>query len=207
MQIQTFFDLLLKFELEHGAVTINVGGEEVRRIASWQLFNLDETCLPTSAKVAQVWGVVGQLKSSGSASLPRQACGLWWWPRCQYSYQPQCAGGNANRETVTAVPIISADGLEYVPPLLIGKGEWDSKAPFRSPGWFHHEDVQGHVEKSSFSQSSCMKQPNAYMTNDHFVVWFKTKFLPMVQPLVQKAPIALLMDSFAAHITVQVRCH
>jgi hypothetical protein len=120
------------------------------------------------------------------------------------------AGGNANKETITVVPIICADGKEPCPPWVICKGAFNPDRPERSPDWVLTDDLQAVIKGTSrstpFEHSPFYKQDSAYMNNAIFLHAFKYHFLPNVKHLLQllKGCLLLLTDRYLAHTQLGV---
>ena len=68
VQMQTYWDALDTFRTNHG-VAVTVGDVTTRQILPSQVYNLDETCLPTTIKVSNVVAVKGQSKAVGRTFL------------------------------------------------------------------------------------------------------------------------------------------
>jgi hypothetical protein len=118
------------------------------------------------------------------------------------------AGGNANRESITVVPIICVDGKEPCPPWVICKGAFNPDRPERSPDWVLTDDLQAVIKGTSrstpFEHSPFYKQDSAYMNNTIFFHGFKYHFLPNVKHILLKGRLLLLTDRYLAHIQLGV---
>lgn len=134
-----------------------------------RIFNLDETCIRPDADFKVV-----TVRAS----------------------QDTKAQGNVNRDSVTFLPCVSADG-QSLPPLIIPKGQSGT-----APNWWHK--MADLVAGTSMEDSTSITQENGYMTCELFELYMEEVFMPCTVMLRESAPVVLLLDNFNAHVELRI---
>ncbi|BDA42739.1 probable Jerky protein homolog-like at N-terminal half [Coccomyxa sp. Obi] len=103
--------------------------------------------------------------------------------------------GNANRDSVTLLPCISAAG-KLLPPLVICKGKH-----LGTPRFLKNLKLEG----TTWERARFVTQESAYMTSDIFTMYMRDLLLPETAELRSNGKgILLLLDNFGAHLDPRV---
>lgn len=110
--------------------------------------------------------------------------------------------GNDNRQSVTILSTIRADG-KSLPPFLIAKGQETTKDKPRFPKWWSR--LSELVAGTSWEDATCVQAPNAYITEGLFLLYIKEVFLPATAHQRREGqPVVLLYDNCKPHISLAV---
>jgi hypothetical protein len=100
---------------------------------------------------------------------------------------------NDARFSMTALPVIFADGTQ-MPPHFIIKGQ-------RRPQWWGSREYCIELADTEFANATLSVQENGWMDSMIFLTWFQEYFLPFTANRRSKtSPVILILDNFSGHV-------
>eukprot|EP00873_Tetraselmis_striata_P041716 jgi/Tetstr1/461980/TSEL_007053.t1 len=100
---------------------------------------------------------------------------------------------NEARFSMTALPVVFADGSE-MPPHFIIKGK-------RRPKWWGSQKYCVDLLGTEFTYATLAVQANGWMDSEIFLAWFTEYFLPFTADRrSEKTPVILVLDNFSRHV-------
>eukprot|EP00873_Tetraselmis_striata_P006199 jgi/Tetstr1/426463/TSEL_016764.t1 len=100
---------------------------------------------------------------------------------------------NEARFSMTALPVVFADGSEMSPHFII-KGK-------RRPKWWGSQKYCVDLLGTEFTYATLAVQANGWMDSEIFLAWFTEYFLPFTADRrSEKTPVILVLDNFSGHV-------